>query len=202
MAWKTRQDWTTSQRGCTEPFGSVKGVAIHYPGSNIPLAVAQGNEKATAKWLDGVRTSQMNSTEYEYCDIEYNFAVDRVGNIWVLRGMNRRTGANGTVPANEAYPSILVIVGLTNDEIPTAKQVFGIRTCIARIRKNYPNAKQIQPHQRFVPTACPGKPLLGMIQSGKLEPRDPVVVRIKARMKKLDARLTRLRDRLARRTSG
>lgn len=207
MTFYKRSEWTASRPGCSTKLTGVKGVAIHYPGGNIPDQVADGRVAATAAYLDGVRSSQMSSTKYDYCDIEYSLAVDRRGGIWKLRGLNVRPGSNGTSAANEAYPSIFVIVGLTKNERPTRAQIRGIRRAVKKVRGKYPGANEIRPHGDFVATACPGFPLKKLINSGALEPGAFKKLRgrirnTQHRINKLQVRLSNLKVRLRRKLGG
>ena len=197
MAWYKRSEWTSSAQSCTAmlDLNRVKGVCIHYPGGNIPDAVAAGNKAATASWLRAVRSSQMASTKYDYCDIEYNLAVDRKGNVWDLRGQRLRGGANGTSTANEEYVSVLVIVGLTEKAKPTSAQVQGVRDAVKAVRMRYDGATAIKPHRAFVATACPGEPIMKLIRSGAFDPRVGV---LKERRARLTAAIKELRAKLAR----
>lgn len=146
---------------------------------------------------------QMASDKYDYCDIEYNVCADRAGDVWQLRGLNLRGGANGTYGSNMQYPSIFVLVGLTEDRAPTKEQIKAVRQVVSRVRDKYPGAKQIRGHREFVATSCPGSVLWEMVQDGTFEPaaaRRVVRKAIrKARRvkKKVALRLKELRARLA-----
>lgn len=207
--WFPRSAWTKSKPACVTPFGDVAGVAIHYPGGEIPSAVAAGDRSATAAYLDQTRASQMGSTEYDYCDIEYSFAVDRGGNVWTLRGFDVRTGANGTTDANGRFVAVFVIVGLKQNAAPTDAQVEGIRDVVKETRSRFKGANQIRGHREFVATACPGTPLWTMVNDGTLEPRSAhraarkarhavraVIAKVKARLARLRARAKKLTNKI------
>jgi hypothetical protein len=202
MTWYGRSEWTDSKAGCSTLFDGVKGVAIHYPGGNLPADVAAGKHAATGKFLNGVRSMQMASKEYDYCDIEYSVCADRAGDIWTLRGLKVRTGANGTSLANAQYVSVFTLVGLTSAKAPTKEQVKAVRRIVQRVRETYPGAKEIRGHREFVATACPGSVLWEMVQDGTFEPGfvrraiRKTIRKTKRAIKKLRRRLKESRARL------
>ena len=202
MTWYSRSEWTDSKGGCVAVLQDVKGVAIHYPGGNIPDGVAAGNHEATANYLAGVRNMQMASTKYDYCDIEYSMCADRAGDVWALRGLNVRPGSNGTYGSNMQYPSIFVLVGLTENRKPTPEQIKAIRQVVRRVRDKYPGAKEIRGHREFVATACPGQALWELIENGTFEPAfarrqlKRTRAQLRRQAKRIKARIKKITDRL------
>lgn len=158
-----RSKWTTT----TSKAGPVKadqlrGVAVHYPAS--PVIIGRESEAAGARRLEGYRRDHVGRQGWR--DIAYNVAVDQAGRLWVLRGLSRQAGANGTRAANEQYGAILALVG--NGEDPTPELIAGIQYAIRLYDVRFPGKiGRVAPHSAFVDTACPGVKLRHLLNDGR-----------------------------------
>lgn len=158
-----RSRWTTT----TSKAGPVKadqlhGVAVHYPGS--PGTIGRESEDETAARLESYRHD--HTARKRWKDIAYNVAVDQAGRVWVLRGISRQAGANGTRAANERYGAILALVG--NGETPTPELIAAIQYVIRLYDVRFPGKiKRVPPHSAFVDTGCPGVKLRHLLNDGR-----------------------------------
>jgi hypothetical protein len=190
MTFYKRERWRAGSDKCSDRFtkADVVGVAIHWVGSDLDDSLERGVPDRVAEWL---RYRQIANRADGYCDIEYNLAVTSRGDVWEARGLTFDGGANGDVPSNDAYVSILVIVPIGASL--TDGHVTGVRKAIKKVRERYPNAKRIRPHSDFRPTACPGPAVVKAIESGDFEPSQQ---RLRSMIRQVRARLARLLDRL------
>lgn len=158
-----RSAWTsTSSSAPPAKADQLRGVAVHYPGT--PGTIGLESEAQTAARLESYRRDHVGRQRWK--DIAYSVAVDQAGRLWVLRGVSRQAGANGTRTANEQYGAILALVG--NNEEPTPELVAGIQYAVRLWDVRYPGKiKRVAPHSAFVDTACPGSKLRGLLNDGR-----------------------------------
>ena len=158
-----RSRWTRTVSDAPPARADVlRGVAVHYPGQ--PGAIGREPEELTAARLEGYRSHHVHVNGWK--DIAYNVAVDQAGRLWVLRGISRQSGANGTATANRQYGAILALVG--NDEDPTPELIAGIQYAVRLYDVRYPGKiKRVAPHSAFVKTSCPGAKLWKLLNDGR-----------------------------------
>ena len=158
-----RSRWTTTTTNAPAVKADrLQGVAVHYPGQ--PGAIGRESEAQTAARLERYRSHHVHVNGWK--DIAYCVAVDQSGRLWVLRGLSRQSGANGTRTANEEYGAILALVG--NDEEPTPELVAGIQYAVRLYDVRYPGKiKRVAPHSAFVKTSCPGAKLWKLLNDGR-----------------------------------
>ncbi|GAA4680595.1 N-acetylmuramoyl-L-alanine amidase [Nocardioides nanhaiensis] len=160
-----RSAWTSTRNGrAGRPLSKsrVVGIACHYPAAgNVRLAGL--SQSAVANRLRGWRSYHVSKG---WADIGYNFALDGSGRVWDLTGFN--VGAHAGTIGNPSRVGVLFVLG--NDEEPPEAMVDAFRELRAHIRRTFPSANLVQGHQQ-VPgnsTACPGKPVMRAITSGRL----------------------------------
>lgn len=158
-----RSKWTrTTSKAVPVKADQLRGVAIHYPGH--PGVIGRESETATARRLEGYRMMHVNGNGWR--DIAYNVAVDQTGRVWVLRGLSRQAGANGTGAANRQHGAVLCLVG--NGEDPTPELVAAVQYVIRLYDVRFPGKiKRVAPHSAFVRTACPGVKLRALCNDGR-----------------------------------
>lgn len=165
MTYRPRSDWSQPADGLAplDP-ADVRGVAVHWLGP--PMSLRLGIPKA----LQAIH--RFHTGRRGWSDIAYNFAVSPDGDVWELRGMHSRSGANGNRTANERYIAVCALLG--EGEHPTPAMLDGIRTAVRMVRDAYPHATEIKPHYevRGGGTDCPGPDLIHCIKTGDLEPRE------------------------------
>ena len=140
----------------------LEGVAIHDPGT--PETIGRADEDSIARRLEGYRV--MHVRDKGWRDIAYNVAVDQSGRVWVLRGISRQSGANGTSAANRAYGAVLVMVG--NNEEPTPECIAAVQYAIRLYDVRFPGRiRRVRPHSAFKQTSCPGDALRRLLNDGR-----------------------------------
>lgn len=157
-----RSRWTkTKSNAPAARAAELVGVALHYPGT--PGTIGTESEAATAARLEGYRRQHVNRNVWK--DIAYNVAVDQRGNIWTLRGVSRQAGANGTTAANRSRGAVLLLIG--NSEAPSPAMIDAVLYAVRLWDVRYPGVKYVNPHSRFVSTACPGSAVRRLLNDGR-----------------------------------
>lgn len=163
-----RSDWTTVPAADANPFtdASVEGSTTHWNGPAVPLSALTDPRS----YLEAVRRYHVGTNGWS--DIAYNYAVDQRGDIWVLRGMEHKSAANGNADLNTRYLAILGIIG--DGQAPTPAMLAGFREVIRMQRERYPGAVAINGHGQIDPTSvpCPGPDLTAALKAGTLDPED------------------------------
>lgn len=158
-----RSDWTSRDPASSTKLNpaAVKGVAVHWLG---PAA----DSSDVPRLLRGIQSFHMGTRKW--ADIAYNLAVDQAGDVWVLRGTDVRSAANGDATSNSAYVAVVCLIG--EGQEPSAEMIRGLRDAVALVRHRYPAATVIAGHQdvRPDPTACPGPTLAAAVRAGDLDP--------------------------------
>lgn len=159
-----RSAWTSTASGATTLLvpAEVDGVAVHHHGGD-PIAPAR-----VPAALRGWRTYHVDGRGWD--DVAYNVAVDQAGGVWDLRGLRRRSAANGAEDPNRRFVAVLAILG--NRETPTVEMVQGIRAVVEDVRQLYRGADAVRTHAqvRPSPTECPGAYLTKLATTGQLAP--------------------------------
>lgn len=157
-----RSRWTkTKSKAPRARASQIEGVALHYPGT--PGTIGKETEAETASRLEGYRRHHVNGQGWT--DIAYNVAVDQRGKLWVLRGVSRQPGANGTLDANRAYGAILLLVG--NSEQPSEQMIETVLYAARLWDARYPGVKYLRPHSYFTQTSCPGNAVRRLLNDGR-----------------------------------
>jgi hypothetical protein len=103
--------------------------------------------------------------ENGWLDVAYSHVFCRHGYVFVGRGFDARSAANGTADANDRYFAVCFLgddsAGKA-DVSPEARRA--LEQLIAEYRRRYPAARAIRPHSDFVATACPGDELREFIR--------------------------------------
>ncbi len=166
MTYHRRSDWTPRPAANAHPFDpdDVLGNSIHWNGPPVSAA-ALADPRV---FLRGVL--RFHTVVKKWSDIAYNLAVDQQGQVWELRGLGHRSGANGDETTNRKYVAVFCVIG--EGQQPSNLMLAGVRKAVALTRKKYPNATRIVGHQQIRPeaTACPGPDLMRAIRGHDLEP--------------------------------
>jgi hypothetical protein len=161
-----RSDWTGVRAADSNPFtpSEIRGTVIHWNGPAVPRSALTDPRN----YLEGVR--RYHTSTKGWSDIAYNLAVDQTGDVWVLRGLDHRSAANGGTTVNARYVAVLAILGQGQE--PTAAVLAGLRQAAGMVRDRYPHAPAVLGHVdvRPEPTACPGPHLSRAIDRGDLNP--------------------------------
>jgi hypothetical protein len=171
MTLRRRSDWTPIPAANAHKFvpSEVDGVAIHYNGPPVSKA-ALTDPRA---FLRGILRFH-KAAPRSWSDIAYNLAVDQRGNVWDLRGLRHRSGANGDEAVNRRYVAVYCVIG--KGQKPSPEMLAGVRDAVAMVRAVYPHAREIKGHRdiRHGGTECPGSDLYAALKAGAFKPQPAV----------------------------
>lgn len=148
---------------------AVDGIAIHWPGMKTPLGNPERVMSALRSW-QALHMDTDQIAEGGASDIAYQSAVDQLGNVYQLRGLRYRSGANGNMDLNERFGALLLVLAI--GEKPSGLMLRTTRRRIAAHRRIFPGSKLVVGHGEIRPggTQCPGAQLQAIIDSGGLRP--------------------------------
>lgn len=156
---------TRSQWGARPPklppqkIGTVLGLALHYSGMDSD---EQSNHANCAARVRGIQNYHMDTVDppNHWNDIAYNWIVCKHGYIFVGRGWNSRSAANGTTDGNDHYLATCFLGDDSEgrDDVTIAGRL-AIVQLFSREFERRPSCRQIQPHSFFFSTGCPGNEL-------------------------------------------
>lgn len=152
-------------------WAKVRHLIVHYPGTSGTIGT---DVEAIARRLRGWQDYHMDGRGWS--DIAYNAAVDQLGRVWELRGLDRRDGA--TAGMGGVSMSVLAIVA--NTEAPTPALLAGLLRVLDEGARRQSLARRGW-HSMFASTSCPGDPLRAWGRAGFPAPipeADPLVVTI------------------------
>ena len=104
-------------------------------------------------------------------DIAYNVAVCPHGVAYALRGLARRTGANGTSAANRDYCAVVAMIGAGDK--PSGELKDTLREVIAHVR-SLGAGPEVITHGSITGSACPGPELSAWVRVKAFEPKPAV----------------------------
>lgn len=147
--------WGRSSARAADP---VKGLVIHYDGSNQGLA-GRPHTSCIAYWKT-TRAFHVGSAR-GWLDIGYSFGACPHGSVFEGRGLDREQAAQPG--GNRDWYSVTLMSGPAED--PTPAQVDAVRQLrIWLMSKGVSGA--VRGHRDFISTSCPGDRLYGLIKSG------------------------------------
>lgn len=149
------------------------GLAVHWPGTTLDDydGAQLPTLAATASRLRAWRDYHVNVKGWS--DIAYQVAIDQAGRILVLRGLSKRSAANGDAAANSAFGACLLILG--DKEAPSPAMLVGFhRLYVDAWRARGGNAKvathnDVRRHYGLGGTDCPGQKVTELIHAGRLQ---------------------------------
>lgn len=165
MTYYDRTEWGAGDRNGRSRLDveEVQGIALHWPGDDIPRSGLAQVGKALRSW-------QAAHQAKGWADIAYQEAIDQAGNVYRLRGFLFRSAANGDEDVNDRFGAMLLVLAI--GEKPTGAMIRAARGRIAKFRDHYPKGRQIVPHSAIRPagTQCPGDRVRDLIQEGRFRP--------------------------------
>jgi hypothetical protein len=144
---------------------AVDELTVHYTGAPRVM-IGKGEVAGYLKRIERQHQGRNSST------IGYNFAIDKWGQIWELRGLTYRNAANGNVSSNKTTVSVLLLVGV-NDNEPTPEMVGALQELYQLLSVLLGRPLHVRPHQYHKPTACPGPNVLALINAGIIQQAAP-----------------------------
>lgn len=175
MTYYSRRAWGARKARLAVPrlvSEHVEGIALHWPGIGSPVTSVEHVKSLLRAWQ--AQHIDVNG----WSDIAYQVAVDQAGNYYRLRGLEKRSAANGDEDVNDRFGAILLV--LAEGEQPSKAMIRTVQGRIKHHRRLFPHSRRIVGHQtiRPEPTACPGPAVMKLIAAGAFEPtttrkRDP-----------------------------
>lgn len=166
MTRYSREDWQARPPRATYDMdpSEVVGVALHWPAMSRPLGNVERVMSALRSWQN------YHMDQLDWSDIAYQLAFDQAGNVYRLRGIRHRSGANGDTHVNERFGAFLLV--LAPGEQPTPAMLRRVRRYIKVYRRIFPRATRIVGHNdiRPEPTACPGPIVSRLIDTDAFRP--------------------------------
>jgi hypothetical protein len=142
------------------PTATVDTIPIHYTAA--PSTPHGGDD--VARYLASIHNDYVRNRGYS---IGYNFAVDRTGQAWTLRGLDFKCAANKGW--NDRTAAILCLVN--GADMANPPMVSAIRKCVAAVEAHVGRQCKIVAHRDIGATACPGVGLTAQVRSGTLRPQ-------------------------------
>ncbi len=144
----------------------VEGIALHWPGSGGSISADRSAVIGLLRGELAFHTRPVSQGGRGWSDIAYNVAVDQAGRVWDLRGITRRSAANGDTDVNRRFVAVTCLVGAK--DVPTPALLQAVRDIRAKVRARFPQAPKVVPHSaiRPDPTDCPGDRLRAHITDG------------------------------------
>jgi N-acetylmuramoyl-L-alanine amidase len=156
---RPRTDWQSAAQPVVGPrmvLSTVTMFPAHYTAaSTVPAD--------TAPYLRAIQNDYTVNRGYS---IGYNFAVDRAGVAWELRGFDIKCAANKG--ANEVTIAVLCLVN--GAEAMNAAMVDTFRQLGAEAQRRVGTSLLVVGHRDIGATACPGDGIYGQVVRGELEP--------------------------------
>lgn len=158
MKLVTRSQWGARSRSIPSNITPSGGVTIHYVGGPVHIS----SHSQCDNRVRGIQSHHINGNGW--ADIAYTALVCPHGYVYVGRGPNRRTAANGTNSGNQYWYAVCALIG--GSQKPTAAMVQGITDAVAWLRRTGGAGNDVNGHRDHLPTSCPGNPLYAMVRNG------------------------------------
>lgn len=142
-------------------------MTVHYTGApRVALTADQ-----VPGYIKSIERGHLARTSSHFSAVGYNFAIDKWGRIWELRGFDYRNAANGT-SSNTTSFSVCVLVGV-EDNHPTREITAALQALYAEGCRRAGRQLVVKGHREHKATACPGSALMDLVGSGQIQ-RQPV----------------------------
>jgi hypothetical protein len=173
-----RAEWLRySSHGMSGPSQdkrAVRQIVIHYNGGNADLDGPDDiyQDEVYARVLARMNDQYWNDPNRRYA-LGYNWGCGPDGDLWEIRGLDIRCGANGCQLVNVPATAIQVTTRAVTAP-PTDAQIAALKNqWVPWLRTQYPNALVIVGHRDVRSkcsdggaTACPGPQLYPLVQQG------------------------------------
>ena len=157
-AWKAKDPKGSLSTNITPQGG---GVTIHYVGGKGKLTAPHAKCAAIVR---SIQKSHLNNKVEGYVDIAYNYLICQHGYVFVGRGLNRRSGANGSSNGNQYYYAVCALVNAADDLTPELIQ--GLKDICQYLRTKGNAGQKVNGHRNHYNTSCPGDRLYKLIVAG------------------------------------
>ena len=117
-------------------------------------------------YLRGMQRYYVDSRDYS---VGYNFAVDWLGGVWMLRGFGIKCAAN----RNWNHRTIAVLCLVDGGDPMTAEAVASVNAIYAEAERRCGRSMNLVPHSAIGSTSCCGDGIRAQIASGVIRPTLP-----------------------------
>lgn len=156
----TRAEWHASPRvspASRNIHPEKGGVAIHWGGDRLGTV-------AHAECVNIVRSYQrFHIRSRGWADIAYTYLVCQHGKVFEGRGPGRRTAANGTTRANDAWYAVCALMGKGDKATP--ELLAALRGAVEHLWDMGARSR-VSGHRDHWATDCPGPELYGWLSDG------------------------------------
>ena len=160
----SRQQWGAREARSSTPLGidDLRGIAVHYSGA---VAESKDDHEACDDVVRAIQAYHMDSQRW--ADIAYSWLTCLHGSVYEGRGWGKRTAANGTNPANDAYHAVCFLGGDKEgrDDVTDVGR-RALKSVLDEAKARYPAAWEVRPHSDFRKTGCPGNELRDWLHAG------------------------------------
>jgi len=154
-------EWGRQLKSTPPRAGAVSAMTVHYTGArNVMASADQIPGRLRAMQAADLAKANMSA-------IKYNFAVDKYGRIWELRGFEFRNAADGRAETNQDSFSAVVLVGVDDNE-PTPQIVQALQSLYQHAVRRFDRQLTVRCHKDVRATSCPGVLLEGLVRSGRI----------------------------------
>jgi hypothetical protein len=155
-------EWGRQFKSTPPRVGSVTAMTVHYTGARNFMASAE-QIPARLRSMQAADLAKPNMSA-----VKYNFAVDKYGRIWELRGFEFRNAADGRAETNTESFSVNVLVGVEDNQ-PTPKIVEALQSLYQHAVARFGRQLTVRCHKDVRSTSCPGVLLEGLVRSGRIQ---------------------------------
>lgn len=166
----TRKEWKAKPSKHPHTLIRPKSVTVHYDGGD-PVKVA--DVKAEMAKVRSIQTYHMEGRGKaglkNFQDIAYSYLIGPSGNVYVGRGVQARTAANGTSAGNDQSLAVYFMIGADQPLTqPMLESWVKLRTTVL-------NKLPVKLHRQWlnvdgsIRTECPGKHLVEAYKLGYLQ---------------------------------
>jgi hypothetical protein len=139
------------------------GLAVHWAGDHQGIEVGTPHTTCRARlrsWQD------FHMDMRGWGDIAYNWVICQHAVVMVCRGWGVRSAANGTDDSNDRFLAACWMGG-TGDSGPTGAVLDQFEQLVQEVRRRGAGL-DVEPHQHFYSTDCPGHTLIGLANLWRL----------------------------------
>lgn len=149
ITWVERVSWNAAHAsGPENVWGNVKvGVAVHWSGADV----GDQDHRFCAAQVRGIQRYHQQSRGW--ADIAYNYLICQHGKVFVGRGLQAASAANGTENANRTFVAVCLLLG-PHDRFSGAAEIALVTLRHWLMQRKVRD--KVWPHSRFLTTECPG----------------------------------------------
>jgi LysM repeat protein len=142
--------------------GQVTEMTVHYTGAP---RVGRSPDQIAA-FIKSIERNHLGRGP-SMSAVGYNFAIDKFGRIWELRGWDYKNAANGTSSNNYSF-SVCLLIGVEDNQ-PTNEMIRALQELYRLGCERFKRRLAVKGHQEHKPTACPGPAIMALIRANTIQ---------------------------------